>query len=117
MHVHGVFPYLFVPYDGTQPADSYLRRFAASLDKAINVANNSNANMQHVFKITLVSGMSVQLDISLLVAVFFLFSSHPFIVCVHVFVYICMHASMYGFTQITVTWNVWKYFISVYVDV
>ena len=94
MHVHGVFPYLFVPYDGTQPADSYLRRFAASLDKAINVANNSNANMQHVFKITLVSGMSVQLDISLLVAVFFfLFAFYCVYVCICV--YICMHASIY----------------------
>ena len=96
MHVHGVFPYLFVPYDGTQPADSYLRRFAASLDKAINVANNSNANMQHVFKITLVSGMSVQLDISLLVAVFFSLSSHPFIVCMCACVctFVCMQAYM-----------------------
>ena len=95
MHVHGVFPYLFVPYDGTQPADSYLRRFAASLDKAINVANNSNANMQHVFKITLVSGMSVQLDISLLVAVFFsLFSSFYCVyVCVHL--YTCKHIMIY----------------------
>ncbi|KAK7493090.1 hypothetical protein BaRGS_00015611 [Batillaria attramentaria] len=57
MHVHGVFPYLYVPYDGTQPVDSYMRRFAASLDKAISVANNSNANNQHVFKISLVSGV------------------------------------------------------------
>ncbi|KAL8581748.1 hypothetical protein ACOMHN_043166 [Nucella lapillus] len=57
MHVHGVFPYLYAPYDGTQPVDSYLRRFAASLDKAINVANNSQANIQHVFKVSLVAGI------------------------------------------------------------
>jgi DNA polymerase zeta len=59
MHVHGVFPYLFVPYEGTQPLDGYLRRFAASLDKAISVANNqqSTSTQQHVFKISLVSGV------------------------------------------------------------
>ncbi|GFS12484.1 DNA polymerase zeta catalytic subunit [Elysia marginata] len=58
MHVHGVFPYLYVPYDGTQPADRYLRQFAASLDKALNVANRSaSANQQHVYKISIVSGM------------------------------------------------------------
>lgn len=59
MHLHGVFPYLYVLYDGSQPLDSYLRRFAASLDKAINVANNSNASTHHVFKITLVTGLWV----------------------------------------------------------
>ncbi|RUS90759.1 hypothetical protein EGW08_001470, partial [Elysia chlorotica] len=58
MHIHGVFPYLYVPYDGTQPADRYLRQFAASLDKALNVANRSaSANQQHVFKISIVSGI------------------------------------------------------------
>ncbi|KAK3773321.1 hypothetical protein RRG08_023207 [Elysia crispata] len=58
MHIHGVFPYLYVPYDGTQPADRYLRQFAASLDKALNVANRSaSGNQQHVYKISIVSGI------------------------------------------------------------
>ncbi|XP_071115137.1 uncharacterized protein [Haliotis cracherodii] len=58
MHVHGVFPYLYVPYDGTQPWERYLRLFATSLDKAINVANNSaKSDVQHVFKISIVSGI------------------------------------------------------------
>ncbi|KAL3883653.1 hypothetical protein ACJMK2_029895 [Sinanodonta woodiana] len=58
MHVHGVFPYLYVPYDGTQPWESYLRQFASSLDKAINVASgHANSVAQHVYKITLVSGI------------------------------------------------------------
>ena len=58
MHVHGVFPYLYVPYDGTQPWDRYLRLFANSLDKALNVSlNHANSKSQHVYKINLVSGM------------------------------------------------------------
>lgn len=58
MHVHGVFPYLYVLYDGTQPWDRYLRLFANSLDKAINVAQgNASAETQHVYKINMVSGM------------------------------------------------------------
>lgn len=58
MHVHGVFPYLYVLYDGTQPWDRYLRLFANSLDKAINVAQgHASSEIQHVYKITLVSGM------------------------------------------------------------
>ncbi|CAL1531881.1 unnamed protein product, partial [Lymnaea stagnalis] len=58
MHVHGVFPYLYVPYDGTQPSDRYLRQFAVSLDKALNVANRSaSSTLQHVYKISLVSGI------------------------------------------------------------
>ncbi|XP_078322604.1 uncharacterized protein LOC111104775 [Crassostrea virginica] len=58
MHVHGVFPYLYVPYDGTQPWDRYLRLFANSLDKALNVAQgNASAETQHVYKITLVAGI------------------------------------------------------------
>jgi len=57
MHVHGVFPYLYVPYDGTVPWDRYLRQFATSLDKAINVAiGQGTANTQHVYKIVLVNG-------------------------------------------------------------
>lgn len=58
MHVHGVFPYMYVPYDGTVPLERYLRQFAASLDKAINVAQgHGQATTQHVYKIVLVSGM------------------------------------------------------------
>ncbi|XP_052087606.1 uncharacterized protein LOC127724637 isoform X3 [Mytilus californianus] len=58
MHVHGVFPYLYVPYDGTQPWDRYLKLFAKSLDKALNVSlNKVNSNTQHVYKINLVSGI------------------------------------------------------------
>jgi len=58
MHVHGVFPYLYVPYDGTQPLSQYVQQFAISLDKAVNIAFGSAAsNRQHVYKISVVSGM------------------------------------------------------------
>ncbi|XP_060083937.1 uncharacterized protein LOC132563202 [Ylistrum balloti] len=58
MHVHGVFPYLYVPYDGTQPWDRYMRLFASSVDKAVNVAQgHPTSNIQHVYKITMVSGI------------------------------------------------------------
>jgi len=62
MHVHGVFPYLFVRYyAASEPSpSSYLLDFAAGLDKAINVAlGNASSARQHVYKISLVSGMSV----------------------------------------------------------
>lgn len=61
MHVHGVFPYLFVRYDAAaEPPSSYLYEFAAGLDKAINVAlGNASSTRQHVYKISPVSGMSV----------------------------------------------------------
>ncbi|KAK0142555.1 DNA polymerase zeta catalytic subunit [Merluccius polli] len=59
LHVHGVFPYIYVPYDGYGPsADRHLRQVAFSIDRALNVAmGNPASSAQHVFKVTLVSGM------------------------------------------------------------
>jgi DNA polymerase zeta len=58
MHIHGVFPYLYVPYDGTQPLDQFLQQFAVSIDTAINIVlGNASSNRQHVYKISVVSGM------------------------------------------------------------
>ena len=61
MHVHGVFPYVFVRCNAAaEPPLSYLHEFAAGLDKAINAAlGNVASTRQHVYKISLVSGMSV----------------------------------------------------------
>ncbi|XP_047429933.1 DNA polymerase zeta catalytic subunit isoform X2 [Mugil cephalus] len=59
LHLHGVFPYIYVPYDGygLQP-ERYLRQLAFSIDRALNVAmGNPSSNNQHVFKVVLVSGM------------------------------------------------------------
>ncbi|XP_030055078.1 DNA polymerase zeta catalytic subunit isoform X2 [Microcaecilia unicolor] len=59
LHLHGIFPYLYVPYDGYghQP-DRYLRQVAFSIDRALNVAlGNPSSAAQHIFKVSLVSGI------------------------------------------------------------
>nr|XP_046229616.1 DNA polymerase zeta catalytic subunit isoform X2 [Scatophagus argus] len=59
LHLHGVFPYIYVPYDGYgQQSERYLRQVAFSIDRALNVAmGNPASSVQHVFKVVLVSGM------------------------------------------------------------
>ncbi|XP_051951209.1 DNA polymerase zeta catalytic subunit [Xyrauchen texanus] len=59
LHLHGLFPYIYVPYDGFgQQADRYLRQVAYSIDRALNVSmGNPSSNTQHIFKVALVSGM------------------------------------------------------------
>ncbi|XP_028970573.2 DNA polymerase zeta catalytic subunit isoform X2 [Esox lucius] len=59
LHLHGVFPYLYVPYDGHgRQTEGYLRQVAFSIDRALNVSmGNPSSNAQHVFKVSLVSGM------------------------------------------------------------
>ncbi|KAM4712702.1 DNA polymerase zeta catalytic subunit isoform 2-T2 [Anableps anableps] len=59
LHLHGVFPYIYVPYDdrGQQP-ERYMRQVAFSIDRALNVTmGNPASSTQHVFKVVLVSGM------------------------------------------------------------
>lgn len=57
LHVHGVFPYFYVPYDGSDESARLMYQIAASLDKAINISlGHSNSNTHHVFKIVQVSG-------------------------------------------------------------
>ncbi|KAJ6660281.1 hypothetical protein lerEdw1_017981 [Lerista edwardsae] len=59
LHLHGIFPYLYVPYDGYgQQPEHYLRHLAFSIDRALNVAlGNPSSSVQHVFKVSLVYGM------------------------------------------------------------
>ncbi|XP_073349522.1 DNA polymerase zeta catalytic subunit isoform X2 [Pagrus major] len=59
LHLHGVFPYIYVPYDGyNQQPERYLRQVAFSIDRALNVAmGNPASSAQHIFKVVLVSGM------------------------------------------------------------
>ncbi|XP_054832300.1 DNA polymerase zeta catalytic subunit [Eublepharis macularius] len=59
LHLHGIFPYLYVPYDGyEQQPEHYLRHLAFSIDRALNVAlGNPSSSVQHVFKVSLVYGM------------------------------------------------------------
>lgn len=58
LHVHGIFPYIYVPYDGTQPTDKYLKQFATSVDFAVQVAlGRASSSRQHVNEITVVKGV------------------------------------------------------------
>ncbi|XP_048007668.1 DNA polymerase zeta catalytic subunit isoform X2 [Leguminivora glycinivorella] len=58
VHVHGVFPYFYIPCPTPNPEPQFLYQIAASLDKALNIAlkQASSAN-QHVYKISLVKGL------------------------------------------------------------
>ena len=52
-HVHGIFPYLYVPSDEVDLSRNFLRQFASSIDTAMNIAlGRASAHIQHVFKIT-----------------------------------------------------------------
>lgn len=61
MHVHGVFPYLYIPFhggDNASDADRVAYQVAFSLDKAINISlGQANSVNQHVFKVVLVKAM------------------------------------------------------------
>ncbi|XP_005990940.1 DNA polymerase zeta catalytic subunit isoform X2 [Latimeria chalumnae] len=63
LHLHGVFPYIYVPYDGCgQQLERHLRQLAFSIDRALNVAlGNPSSSIQHVFKVSLVSGTVCEL--------------------------------------------------------
>nr|CAD7571396.1 unnamed protein product [Timema californicum] len=58
LHIHGVFPYIYIPYDGSEPHERLAYQVASALDKALNISQGSAAsNTQHVYKIILVSGI------------------------------------------------------------
>ncbi|XP_015117259.1 uncharacterized protein LOC107041289 [Diachasma alloeum] len=58
LHVHGVFPYLYVPYTGEENEDRLAYRLAASLDAAINISlGSANSTTQHVYQIQRVAGI------------------------------------------------------------
>ncbi|TRY87734.1 hypothetical protein DNTS_031801 [Danionella cerebrum] len=59
LHLHGIFPYLYVPFDGSgQEVNNYLRQLAFSMDRALNISlGNPSSPVQHIFKVILVMGM------------------------------------------------------------
>ncbi|KAH8316357.1 hypothetical protein KR067_005684 [Drosophila pandora] len=60
MHVHGVFPYFYIPYDKKdfESLERGILQMAIHLDKAINISlGQGSSNAQHVFKIQLVKGI------------------------------------------------------------
>ncbi|XP_072939379.1 DNA polymerase zeta catalytic subunit [Epargyreus clarus] len=58
LHVHGVFPYFYIPCPTPNPEPQFLYQIAASLDKALNIAlKQATSANQHVYKISLVKGL------------------------------------------------------------
>ncbi|XP_066256625.1 DNA polymerase zeta catalytic subunit isoform X2 [Euwallacea similis] len=58
VHIHGVFPYFYIPYDGKSNPEELMYKLAAVIDKTINIQfNQATSNAQHVYKISLVSGI------------------------------------------------------------
>ncbi|XP_063709325.1 DNA polymerase zeta catalytic subunit [Culicoides brevitarsis] len=59
-HIHGVYPYLYVPFDDNNVENhtSYVQQLANSLDKAINISfGKMMSTRQYVYKILLVKGI------------------------------------------------------------
>uniref|UniRef100_A0A182NQU4 Uncharacterized protein n=1 Tax=Anopheles dirus TaxID=7168 RepID=A0A182NQU4_9DIPT len=64
VHIHGVFPYFYVPYDESTTdrlaVDQKIYQLANALDKAINVSlAKSMSQTKHIFKIVLVKGVPI----------------------------------------------------------
>lgn len=57
LHVHGVFPYLYVPCIHHDPSVEYLQLVARSIDRALQVSLGGSKTVQHVYRIILVKGM------------------------------------------------------------
>lgn len=58
LHVHGVFPYMYVPCTVQENTDRFTYQLAASIDSALNTSFGSTlSSNQHVYKIQRVSGM------------------------------------------------------------
>ncbi|XP_017012504.2 DNA polymerase zeta catalytic subunit isoform X1 [Drosophila takahashii] len=60
MHVHGVFPYFYIPYDKKdfESLERGILQIAMHLDKAINISlGQGSSSAQHVFKVQLVKGI------------------------------------------------------------
>ncbi|KZC10783.1 DNA polymerase zeta catalytic subunit, partial [Dufourea novaeangliae] len=58
LHIHGVFPYIYIPCAIENNVDSFMYKLAAAIDSAINVSLGSAfSKSQHVYKIQRVSGI------------------------------------------------------------
>ncbi|XP_034939803.1 uncharacterized protein DNApol-zeta isoform X2 [Chelonus insularis] len=58
LHLHGAFPYMYVPCTGEDNADGFAYRLAASLDAAINISlGSANSNTQHVYQVQRIAGI------------------------------------------------------------
>ncbi|XP_076642989.1 DNA polymerase zeta catalytic subunit [Halictus rubicundus] len=58
LHIHGVFPYIYIPCTIEENIDSFMYRLAAATDSAINVSlGSAMSKTQHVYKIERISGI------------------------------------------------------------
>ena len=58
LHIHGVFPYIYVPCLCPDPNEQYLEQVAKSIDYALQVSLGATSKTAtHVFKISIVKGM------------------------------------------------------------
>lgn len=57
LHVHGIFPYIYVPCPVADPSSGYLQQLACSIDQGLQLSLGSKSDQHHVFKITVVKGM------------------------------------------------------------
>ncbi|XP_053604169.1 DNA polymerase zeta catalytic subunit [Plodia interpunctella] len=58
LHIHGVFPYFYIPCPTPNPEPQFLYQIAASLDKVLNIAlKQATSVQQHVYRISLVKGL------------------------------------------------------------
>ncbi|GLV38027.1 DNA polymerase zeta subunit 1 [Carabus blaptoides fortunei] len=58
LHIHGVLPYIYIPYDGVEPAARLSYQLAAEIDRTLNVSlGQASANTCFVHNILLVSGI------------------------------------------------------------
>ncbi|XP_037888398.1 DNA polymerase zeta catalytic subunit isoform X1 [Glossina fuscipes] len=60
MHVHGVFPYFYIPYEQKEfdSISKAVYQIAMNIDKAINISlGQGSSETQHVFKVQLVKGI------------------------------------------------------------
>lgn len=58
LHIHGAFPYLYIPCATADPNESYLRQLCTSIDHALQVSLGAGSRpVQHVFKALVVKGM------------------------------------------------------------
>lgn len=59
LHVHGVLPYIYIPYDskGRAEHDRFVYQTVGSLEKAINVSlGQSSGTAQHIYDVLHVKG-------------------------------------------------------------
>ena len=59
VHVHGVLPYLYVPFDGSGSPATAAHQLAAGLDRALTLSTGGGrqSSALHVHKVVLVAGV------------------------------------------------------------